>query len=85
MQAVVGMGDFLLGIFKAFVFGILVATAGCLRGLQCGSGAGAVGLATTRAVVAGITLIVFSNAIMIADIFTGGLGQGEQLLDNFRM
>ena len=64
MQAVVGLSDFLLGIFKAFIFGILVATAGCLRGLQCGSGAGAVGLATTRAVVAGITLIVFSNAII---------------------
>ncbi|MEX0326417.1 MAG: MlaE family ABC transporter permease [Puniceicoccaceae bacterium] len=64
MQSVVGLEDFLLGIFKSFVFGILVATAGCLRGLQCGSGAGAVGIATTRAVVAGITLIVFSNAVI---------------------
>jgi phospholipid/cholesterol/gamma-HCH transport system permease protein len=64
MQSVVGLEDFLLGIFKAFIFGILVATAGCLRGLQCGSGAGAVGVATTRAVVAGITLIVFSNAVI---------------------
>jgi phospholipid/cholesterol/gamma-HCH transport system permease protein len=64
MQSVVGLGDFLLGIFKSFVFGVLVATSGCLRGLQCGSGAGAVGIATTRAVVAGITLIVFSNAVI---------------------
>ena len=64
MASVVGFEDFALGIFKAFVFGILVSTAGCLRGLQCGSGAGAVGLATTRAVVAGITLIVFSNALI---------------------
>lgn len=64
MQSVLGLGDFLLGMVKSFVFGILVATAGCLRGLQCGSGAGAVGVATTRAVVAGITLIVFSNAVI---------------------
>lgn len=64
MQSVLYIGDFLLGIFKACVFGILVATAGCLRGLQSGSGADAVGLAATRAVVAGITLIVFANAII---------------------
>ncbi len=64
MQYIVGMEDFLLGIFKACVFGILVSTAGCLRGLQSGSGADAVGVAATRAVVAGITLIVFSNAVI---------------------
>ncbi len=64
MQSVLYIGDFLLGMFKAGVFGILVATAGCLRGLQSGSGSDAVGIAATRAVVAGITLIVFSNAII---------------------
>ena len=64
MQSVVGVSDFLLGIFKAGVFGVLVATAGCLRGLQSGSGADAVGIAATRAVVAGITLIIFSNAVI---------------------
>lgn len=64
MNAVVGVGDFLLGIFKATVFGILVATSGCLRGFQSGSSAGAVGLAATRAVVTGITLIIFSNAVI---------------------
>ena len=64
MQSVLYIGDFMLGLFKACVFGILVATAGCLRGLQSGSGADAVGVAATRAVVAGITLIVFSNAVI---------------------
>jgi len=64
MQSVLYIGDFLLGIFKASVFGVLVATAGCLRGLQSGSGADAVGIAATRAVVAGITLIIFSNAVI---------------------
>ena len=61
---VVGHKDFLLGVFKGGVFGVLVAVAGCLRGLQCGNSADAVGVAATRAVVLGITLIIFANAVI---------------------
>ena len=64
MTFVVGLSDLFLGIFKGFVFGLLVATAGCLRGLQSGAGADAVGKATTSAVVTGITLIIFANAVI---------------------
>ncbi|MCC5806610.1 MAG: ABC transporter permease [Opitutales bacterium] len=64
MVRVVGVKDFWLGVFKGYVFGIVVALSGCLRGLQCGSGAGAVGIAATRAVVLGITLIIICNAII---------------------
>jgi len=64
MQSIVGVSDFLLGIFKAFAFGLLVSTAGCLRGLQSGRGASAVGEAATRAVVTGITLIIIANALI---------------------
>jgi phospholipid/cholesterol/gamma-HCH transport system permease protein len=64
MASIVDLGDFLLGIFKAAAFGGLVGTAGCLRGLQSGSGANAVGEAATRAVVTGITLIILANAII---------------------
>lgn len=64
MIEVVGPTDFYLGLIKAFVFGVLVATAGCLRGLQSGSGASAVGEAATRAVVTAITLIIFANALL---------------------
>ncbi len=64
MVRVVGINDFWLGVFKGYVFGIVVALSGCLRGLQCGSGAGAVGIAATRAVVLGITLIIVCNAII---------------------
>lgn len=53
----VGPVDFLGGIAKALVFGVIVAAVGCLRGLQTGPGAGAVGVSTTSAVVSGITLI----------------------------
>ena len=56
--------DFEVGIFKCAVFGILVAVAGCMRGLQCQRNATAVGLATTSAVVTGIVFIVISDAVM---------------------
>jgi phospholipid/cholesterol/gamma-HCH transport system permease protein len=59
----VKMGDLLSGLAKAFVFGILVAGIGCLRGLQTRTGASAVGLSTTRAVVSGIVLIVLADGV----------------------
>jgi phospholipid/cholesterol/gamma-HCH transport system permease protein len=55
--------SFLLGIGKGSFFGFLVAYTGCLRGMQSGSSAAAVGEATTRAVVTGITAIVASDGI----------------------
>jgi phospholipid/cholesterol/gamma-HCH transport system permease protein len=55
--------SFLLGIGKGCFFGFLVAYTGCLRGMQAGSSAAAVGEATTRAVVTGITAIVASDGI----------------------
>ncbi len=45
------------------MFGILVALSGCLRGMQCGRSAAAVGLATTSAVVTSIVLIVVVEGI----------------------
>ena len=59
----VEMGDLFGGLAKAFVFGILVAGIGCLRGLQTKTGASAVGLSTTRAVVSGIVLIVLADGV----------------------
>jgi phospholipid/cholesterol/gamma-HCH transport system permease protein len=59
----VGYGDMIGGIFKATVFGLLVAAIGCLRGLQTQSGASAVGVSTTRAVVSAIILIAVADAI----------------------
>lgn len=56
--------SFYLGVIKGVVFGITVAMAGCQRGLQAGKGSDAVGVAATTAVVTGITLIIFFNAII---------------------
>ncbi|PXA03809.1 hypothetical protein DDZ13_09200 [Coraliomargarita sinensis] len=55
--------DFAVGIFKSAVFGLIVAMAGCYRGLNCGKDATAVGLAATSAVVTAITWIVIADAV----------------------
>jgi phospholipid/cholesterol/gamma-HCH transport system permease protein len=55
---------FFIGILHALVFGVLVALAGCLRGIQCGRSASAVGQATTSAVVTSIVSIVLATAII---------------------
>lgn len=63
VQYAVTYGSLVGGLAKAFVFGILVAGIGCLRGLQTQTGATAVGESTTRAVVSGIILITITDGI----------------------
>ena len=55
--------DFAIGIAKSAVFGMIVAFAGCLKGVQCGRSAAAVGDAATAAVVAGILYIIVSDGV----------------------
>lgn len=59
----INLAGFLLGIFKGSFFGVIIALTGCLRGMQCGTNAAAVGLATTSAVVTGITWIIASDGV----------------------
>jgi len=63
VQYAVTYGSLVGGLLKAFVFGILVAGIGCLRGLQTKTGATAVGESTTSAVVSGIILIAITDGI----------------------
>lgn len=70
LVSAVGVTDVMTGMIKSFVFGILVAGVGCLRGLQTGTGASAVGVSTTRAVVSGIFLIVLVDAVFAAIFYT---------------
>ncbi len=60
----VRLNDLGIGLFQSAVFGVLVALTGCLRGMQCGRSASAVGLATTSAVVTGIVSITVATAII---------------------
>jgi phospholipid/cholesterol/gamma-HCH transport system permease protein len=55
---------FSIGIVHSIVFGVLIALASCLRGIQCGRSASAVGEATTSAVVTSIVAIVVATAII---------------------
>lgn len=55
--------QFLIGLTKSLFFGLIVATAGCMRGLQAGRSAADVGNAATSAVVTGIVYIIVTDAV----------------------
>ncbi|MDP8266418.1 MAG: ABC transporter permease [Candidatus Aceula meridiana] len=63
-QTAVKLSYVWIGLIHSIVFGVIVAFAGCLRGLECERNAAGVGKATTSAVVTGITGIVFATAII---------------------
>lgn len=58
------MSDFSFGIAKSVVFGLLVAVAGCMRGMRCGGNSNDVGYAATNAVVTSIVWVVVADAIL---------------------
>ncbi len=71
MEAVSAV-DFMSGLVKALVFGLLISTAGCLCGLRTGEGASAVGNSATRAVVSSIVMIVIADGLFaVAFYFLG--------------
>lgn len=63
MLAAVDIEDVLSGLVKATLFGVVVSAMGCLRGMQTGTGAAAVGISATRAVVSSIVMIVLVDGI----------------------
>ncbi len=67
------LADGTVGLAKAFVFAVVVGLAGCYQGIRCGRSSAAVGVATTRAVVAGIVLIVLTDALMTVMFHAVGL------------
>jgi phospholipid/cholesterol/gamma-HCH transport system permease protein len=60
----VNLWNLAIGLFSGTVFGIIVALAGCMRGMQCGRSASAVGDAATSAVVTAIVGIIVTTAII---------------------
>jgi phospholipid/cholesterol/gamma-HCH transport system permease protein len=63
VDSIVDLKDLLAGLVKTPVFAILIAGIGCLRGLETQTGASAVGISATRAVVSGIVLLVAVDGI----------------------
>jgi phospholipid/cholesterol/gamma-HCH transport system permease protein len=53
-----------IGLFSGIVFGVIVALSGCMRGMQCGRSASAVGDAATSAVVTAIVGIILSTSVI---------------------
>lgn len=69
----VGIGDALGGIMKAMVFAIIVAAVGCYQGIITGSGAQAVGISTTKAVVIGIIMIAITDGAFAVLFYVLGI------------
>jgi phospholipid/cholesterol/gamma-HCH transport system permease protein len=66
------LGDFGAGLLRSSVYGAIVAISGCLRGMQCGRSASAVGAATTSAVVTSIVwIVVAAGLINVIDHIVG--------------
>jgi phospholipid/cholesterol/gamma-HCH transport system permease protein len=64
VQQMVVMDDFYKGLFKAAVFGLIVALVACFEGLRARGGAEGVGKVTTSAVVTAIILIFAFNFLL---------------------
>lgn len=62
--------DVMSGLWKALCFGGIVSLMGCYHGYHAKQGAAGVGIATTRAVVTSSILILFSNYILTALLFS---------------
>ena len=71
--AALELSDFVSGLIKASTYGVLIAIAGCMRGMQCGRSAQAVGEATTSAVVTSIVFMVIAAAILTVTFHEVGL------------
>lgn len=70
IQSGLHFGDLVEGICKSIVFGAIVASVSCLRGLQTGEGPRAVGESTTRSVVSSILWIILADTIIASVTYT---------------
>jgi phospholipid/cholesterol/gamma-HCH transport system permease protein len=63
LQKAVSLGDIASGLAKSVIFGFLIASIGCYRGLKVQGGAENVGHYTTLSVVNGIFAIIIADTI----------------------
>ena len=69
MLTMVDLTQASLGVIKSVFFGVAIAIAGCMQGMNSGTSSEAVGAATTKAVVASITAVIILDSAF-AFIFT---------------
>lgn len=72
LQVFVHLKDIVGSVCKAFVFGFTVSATGCWFGLRAGRDAGAVGAATTAAVVTGIVLLAVLEGVFSVVFYAMG-------------
>lgn len=70
--------DFISGTIKAFVFGIIIVTISCYRGMTTTGGAAGVGRATTNSVVICYSVILIGNFLL-----TLALNSSYEYITNF--
>jgi len=63
-QSAVKLKYLWVGLIHSLIFGLIIAVAGCFRGIKCERSAAGVGEAATSAVVTSITGIVIATAII---------------------
>jgi len=63
------LSDLFAGLFKAFIFGGIIATIGCYQGFKTTGGAEGVGTSTTRAVVISSVLILVADYVIASFLF----------------
>lgn len=72
LQEVILQSDLWIGLFKAPVFGVVIAVTGCFQGMQVSGSAESVGQRTTAAVVQSIFLVIVLDAFFA--VFFTALG-----------
>lgn len=70
--------DLVSGIIKAFVFGVIIVTISCYRGMRTSGGAAGVGRATTNSVVICYSVILIGNFLL-----TLGLNSSYNYITDF--
>lgn len=71
-QSALSVGDYFTGLFKACVFGVIIASLACYEGLNVRGGAEGVGRATTTTVVKSIVALIGADAIFTVIFYTLG-------------
>jgi phospholipid/cholesterol/gamma-HCH transport system permease protein len=66
--------DFITGLVKAAVFGLLIGLIACGNGLKVTGGAAGVGKATTSTVVESVVAVIFADLLFTTVFYALGLG-----------
>lgn len=66
VASVPGLKDLYVGLFKGYIFGIIVSIVSCSHGLRASNGAIGVGRATRQSVVTSFLLVIFFGYVLTA-------------------